>query len=123
MIGAILSWLGGGVISQIGKQLNSAYQAKLNAKNNTERLEADVTISRLEAQQAVLIAEQGSWRTSWIRPAFAAPCVFYWGKIVIWDKALGWGSTPDLSTEQHAIMGVIVGAYFLTRPFEKRGRG
>lgn len=120
MFGAILSWISGGIVGQIGEQLNTAYQARLSAKNNTERLEADVTISRLEAQQAVLIAEQGSWRTSWIRPAFAAPCVFYWGKIIVWDKALGWGSTPDLTTEQHAIMGVIIGAFFLVRPFEKR---
>jgi hypothetical protein len=113
-------FLGGGIVGDIGEQLNTAYKSKLTAKNNTEKFEADKTIARLEAQQAVLIAEQGSWKTAWIRPAIAAPFVFYLWKIVVYDKMLGLGSTPDLSTEQHAIMGVVIGAYFLTRPFEKR---
>ncbi len=115
-------WLVGGGISAIGGQLNKAYQAKLNAKNTTERIGADKLIARLEAQQAVLIAEQGSWMTRWIRPAFAAPFVIYNFKIVIWDKVLGLGVTDALSAEFWQLQMIVFGAYFLTRPFEKRKR-
>jgi hypothetical protein len=118
-VGAILSWLLGGGIAAIGKQLNAAYQAKLAAKNETERLQADMDIAQLQARQAVLIAEQGSWMTRWIRPAFAAPFVIYDCKIVVWDKVLGWGTTDNLSPEFWQLQMIVFGAFFLTRPFEK----
>lgn len=120
MLGVILNFLGGGIVKQIGKELNDAYKTKVQAKNDSERLAADVTIETLKAQRDILVAEQRHALTAWIRPAIAFPFVAYLWKIVIYDKMLGLGSTPDLSTEQHAIMGVVIGAYFLTRAFEKR---
>lgn len=120
MIGKILGWLSGGAISSIGKQLNDAYQAKLNAQNNEARIEADKRIAQLHAHEAVLIAEQGSWITRWIRPAFAAPFVIYNAKIIVWDKVLGLGATDALSAEFWQLQMIVFGAYFLTRPFEKR---
>ncbi len=120
MLGAILNFFGSGIVGQIGKQLNQAYKSKLNAKNDHERIEADKRIATLEAQQAVLVAEQGSWMTRWIRPAFAAPFVIYNFKIVVWDKVLGMGATDALSTEFWQLQMIVFGAYFLTRPFEKR---
>lgn len=126
MIGKILSWLSSnladGAISSIGKQLNNAYQAKLSAQNNDARIEADKRIAQLNAHQAVLIAEQGSWITRWIRPAFAAPFVIYNTKIILWDKVLGLGTTDALSPEFWQLQMIVFGAYFLTRPFEKRAR-
>jgi hypothetical protein len=119
MFSIILSWLTGGGIAAIGKELNAAYQAKLNAKNETERLQADMDIAQLSARQAVLVAEQGSWLTRWIRPAFALPFVIYDAKIVVWDKVLGLGSTDALSPEFWQLQMIVFGAFFLTRPFER----
>ena len=116
----IASWLLGGGIAAIGKQLNEAYQAKLTAQTTESKLEADKRIATLQAQQAVLIAEQGSWMTRWIRPAFAAPFVIYNFKIVVWDKVLGMGATDALSAEFWQLQMIVFGAYFLTRPLEKR---
>jgi hypothetical protein len=119
MFGLILSWLTGGGLAGIGDQLNKAYQAKLNAQNDAQRIEAEMTISQLTARQAVLIAEQGSWMTRWIRPAFAFPFVVYDAKIIIWDKVLGLGTTDSLSPEFWQLQMIVFGAFFLTRPFEK----
>ena len=116
----IISLLTGGGIAAIGKELNRAYQAKLDAKNDHERIEAEKQIAILEAKQAVLIAEQGNWVTRWIRPAFALPFIIYDAKIVIWDKVLEWGTTDPLSVEFWQLQMIVFGAYFLTRPFEKR---
>lgn len=117
---SIASWLLGGGISAIGKQLRQAQKDRLDAQNETERLEADMWIKTLESQRAVLVAEQGNWVTRWIRPAFALPFVLYNGKVIIWDKMLGLGVTDNLSPQYWQLQMVIFGAYFLTRPFEKR---
>lgn len=47
-----LKWLTGGGIASIGKELRSAYEAKLSAKNDAERIEADRLIATLEADAA-----------------------------------------------------------------------
>lgn len=122
MIAAILKWLTGGGISAIGAELRAAYEARLKAQNDHERLEADMAIAQLQARQAVLLAEQGSWATRWIRPAFALPFVIYDAKIIVWDKVLGLGSTDPLTPEFWQLQMIVFGAYFITRPFEKVAR-
>ena len=122
MLGVILNWIGGGVIGQIGDQLNSAYKAKLEAKNDEDRIAAEVKIETLSAQRDVLVAEQNDRLTKWIRPAFALPFVLYIWKVIVWDNLFGLGTTDPISQEMSWVMSAIVGAYFLTRPFEKRGR-
>ena len=119
MFGLVLKWLTGGGIAAIGEQLNKAYQAKLTAQNDQDRIKADMDIAQLTARQAVLISEQGSWKTSWIRPAFASLFFIYDAKIVVWDKVLKLGVTDDLSPQFWQLQMIIFGAYFLTRPFEK----
>lgn len=119
MISTILSWLTGGGIKAIGGELRAAYEAKLKAQTDAEKLKAEETIARLEAQRSVLIAEQGRWLTAWVRPAIALPFVIYIWKLVVWDKVLGQGATDDLSPQLWQMMTIIITAYFLTRPFEK----
>ena len=120
MLGWLLSWLGKGGLAAIGKELNRAYELRLNAKNDHERIEADKQIAQLQARQAVLIVEQGAWITRWIRPAFALPFILYNAKIIVWDKVLGWGVTDPLPPEYWQLQMIVFGAYFLTRPLEKR---
>ncbi len=120
MLSTILSWLSGGVINQVTDALTDAYRAKLTAQNNTEKLEAEMTISQLEARQRVLLAEQGRWYTAWIRPALAAPVVLFVWKIIVWDTILGWGVTPNPGDIVNWIVVTTIGAYFLTRPFERK---
>lgn len=119
MIGLVLKWLTGGGIAAIGDQLRAAYESKLKAQTDSEKLEADLRIEELKARQAVLIAEQGNWLTRWIRPAFALPFVIYNAKIVVWDKVLGWGVTDPLSDSFVQIQMILIGAYFLGRSIEK----
>lgn len=112
----LLNPLGG-----IAQRLVDAYAAKQNALTDRDRIEADVTIAQLQARQAVLIAEQAHWMTRWIRPAIAFPVAVYVWKIVLWDTVLGWGVTPNPGEFVNWIVVTVIGAYFLTRPFEKAG--
>ena len=113
MIAAILKWLTGGGISAIGAELRAAYEARLKAQNDRERLEADMAIAQLQARQAVLLAEQGSWATRWIRPAFALPFIIYDAKIIVWDKVLGLGTTDGLSPELWRTYWIVLGGFFV----------
>jgi hypothetical protein len=62
------------------------------------RTEDDVLTLELQGRERelstqVLIAEQGRWWTSLPRALFAYCVVIYFGKVLVWDKVLGWGST------------------------------
>lgn len=116
----MIGWLN--PLGVIADKLVGAYASRQSAKTDQERLKADVLISQLEARQNVLVAEQGSWLTRWIRPALAFPIVIYFWKIVIWDKVLGWGVTDPIGPTGEYLMAAVVGAYFVTRPFEKIGK-
>lgn len=119
MLSTILSWLAGGGISAIGEQINRWQSIKAKAQNDHERLEADKMLAELEAKRTILLAEQSSWMTRWVRPAIAFPLVAYLWKLIIFDKILGLGTTDDLSPELWKLFWIVIGAYFVTRPLEK----
>lgn len=120
MLGTLIKFVTGGGLSGIASELRLAYKDKLDAQNDEDRIRAEVSIEQLQARQAVLVAEQSNGLTRWIRPAFALPIVVYVNKIIIWDKVLGLGATDPLDERMWWLMTVVVGAYFLVRPFEKR---
>lgn len=108
MIRLLASIFGGG----IPDQLRRAYEAKLAAKNDADRIKAEIDIARLEARQASH-AIGGRWITL-VQIAFALPFVIYNAKLVIWDKVLGLGVTDPLSPELYTLQSVIVGFFFVT---------
>ena len=93
MIGGLIRFLNpfGGIVDRLA----DAYEARENAKNDRERIKADLIIEQLQSRQAVLIAEQSHWATRWIRPAIAFPVALYVNKLIIWDTILGWGVTQN----------------------------
>ncbi len=117
MIGWILQLIN--PLGRIAKELQRAYEAKLRAQNDRERIAAEMRIETLKAQRDVLVAEQRNRLTRWIRPAFAFPFIVYDFKVIVWDKVLGLGTTDALSPQFWQLQMIVFGAYFLTRPFEK----
>ena len=112
-------WLINILTGSVADKLLEAYELKLNAKTDSDKLKANLLIARLEARQEVLIEEQKHWRTSWVRPGFALSFWIYLAKVIVWDKVLELGTTDPLSPELAEIMFVVLGAYYLARPFEK----
>ena len=119
---AILNFLGNGALRTVTQGIIEARRDVQRAKNASERLEAEKAVAQLQAQQAILLAEQASWMTRPIRPLFALPFIIYNMKIVIWDKVLGLGTTDVLSSQMLQIEMIVIGAYFVGRPFEKMAR-
>lgn len=107
-------------ISAIAKGLTEAKVKSLDAETEQQRIAAEVVVDQLEARQAVLIAEQGSFVTRWIRPMFALPFIIYNFKVVVYDSVFGLGVTAELSNSYWQLQMIVFGAYFLTRGLEKR---
>ncbi len=85
MLSAILNWLGGGIVKQFTDPLLAAYQAKLNAKSDTDKLDAELTIQRIEAARDIALAEAGrAWSaTSVGRWLIVVPFGLWWSAIYL----------------------------------------
>lgn len=112
MLGTILNWLSGGIVKQFTDPLLAAYQAKLNARNDSERLEAERQISFFEGQ--IALAREAAQSDRWYSPrslmAYCATIVV--AKLLIWDTVLGWGVTENPGSMVNGIVLTIIGFYF-----------
>jgi hypothetical protein len=120
---AILSFLGGPVI----KGLIEAYNAKLKAGNVDAKIAADLAATEIAAQvsetNAILqyrIAEIGNWyEPDKLMGYFVA---IYFGKLLIFDKVMGLGTTDPLSGFSAVTSNLVVSFYFAKRGFENVAR-
>ncbi len=114
MLGAIIRWITGGGLSGVASELRQAYKDKLDAQNDEQRIQADITIKQLEARQNALIEGQMSWISKVVQAAWAAPFIIYNAKVIVWDKVFKLGVTDPLGQFEQNIGMIIVGFYFLT---------
>ena len=120
---AIISFLGGPVI----KGLIEAYNLKLKAANADAKIAADLAATEIAAQQSEIqaqtqlkIAEIGHhWE---VEKLFAYVTLLYYGKLLLWDKVLGLGSTDPLTGWALWAANLIIGFYFVKRGFENVAR-
>jgi hypothetical protein len=120
---AILSFLGGPVI----KGLIDAYNAKLKASNVDAKIAADLAATEIAAQvsetNAILqyrTAEIGHWyEPDKLMGYFVA---LYFGKLLIFDKVFGLGTTDPLAGFAATTSNLVVSFYFAKRGFENVAR-
>jgi type II secretory pathway pseudopilin PulG len=116
---SIVSWLSGGVL----EKLLDAYSKRqdTNAQIAVETIKAELETRKL--QKDVLIIEQGWWLTAAIRPLIVYPFILHIGAIALDSTfTFGWG-IAKLPSPYDQLEQAIILSYFLTRPFEKFGRG
>src|SRR5438105_862458 len=120
---AIMGFIGGPVV----KGLLDAYNAHLKATTTDKQTAADLAGKEIAAQTAEIqavaqyrIAEIGHpFEPDKLMGYFVA---IYFGKLLIWDKVLGLGSTDGLQGFAATTSNLIVGAYFAKRGFENVAR-
>ena len=120
---AIISFLGGPVI----KGLIDAYNAKLKAGNVDNRIAADLAAGEIAAQtaetQAITqyrVASLGYWYEP--EKIMGYTVAFYFAKLLIYDKCLGWGTTDPLIGWSGTVATAVVSFYFGKRTFENVAR-
>jgi hypothetical protein len=119
----LLSFIGGPVVSGLIK----AYQAKLTAGNTSEKIAADLASSEvatqhaeIEAQIRLRMAEIGRfWEPEKL---FAYVTLFFYAKVLIYDKCLGLGTTDAVSGDVATWAGLVMSFYFAKRGFENVAR-
>jgi hypothetical protein len=119
MWSAIASILAGPFINGAVK----AYQAKLASGNTSENIAKDLAIRELAVQQKEIEVD-GEYKKSlvghWYEPVnlFGYIMVFHLGKVIVYDNALGLGSTPDLGGNTAYWAGMIMLFFVGKRGFE-----
>lgn len=120
---AIIGFIGGPVI----KGLLDAYNAHLTATTTDKQTAADLAGKEIAAQvsetNAIMqyrIAEIGHWyEPDKLMGYFVAA---YFGKLLVWDKVLGLGSTDPLAGFAATTSNLVVSFYFAKRGFENIAR-
>lgn len=109
--------------------LIGAYKAKLAAGNTSERIAAELAQKELAVEQRarelatqVTLKEEGRWWTAAPRAIVCWSFALYVAKIVIWDKMLGFGTTPELAGDVAVWAGWVMSIWFGGRSLEKIAR-
>lgn len=120
---AVFKFLGG----DVAKALVESYKAKLQSATQDKTIAADLAGKEIAAQTAEInaqtqlkIAEIGHpWEPE--KLAFYVT-LFYYAKILIWDKCFGLGTTDPIYGAAAVWAGMIMGFYFTKRGFENVAR-
>lgn len=89
---SILDWLN--PLNAITDALTKAYEAKLNAANDSGRIAAQVEIENLQAKRDVLISAAVNDRPWSPRSVMSYVVCIFVLKIIVWDSVLQLGVTP-----------------------------
>lgn len=125
----MLQWIANLVTGKLLESALDAYKAKLAAGNSSERIAADMAAKELDLiareralATQVIIAEEGRWWSALPRWVMAASVAGYFGKIMIWDKVLQWGTTDPLTGDAQTLAMAVIAFYFGGRTLEKLAR-
>jgi len=125
----MLQWILSVLSAPVFNTIVEAYKAKLAATNTQDKLAVDLAVKEIEAEiaaraqaSAIIVAAQGRWWTSMIRPLAALPVVIYIWKVIVYDKVLGLGTTDAIAGDVGTWAGVIITTYFGGRTIEKVAR-
>jgi hypothetical protein len=90
MLSALASFLLKLATSGLLDKTLAALQVEANSDTERQRIDAGVAIehiraelARRQAERDVLVAEQGWWATSLMRPAFAYPLAVYYAAVIL----------------------------------------
>ncbi len=110
MLAALFSWLN--PLKPVLAALENAYQAKIKAANDAERIEADKQIAFFQGQ--IALAQTAAQSDRWWSPrslmGFSA--ALYVAKIIVFDTVLQLGVTPNPGGQVTGIVLTIIGFYF-----------
>lgn len=87
MFGMLLSWLTGGGISALGEQLRKAYEVKLRAETDEQKLAAEIDMARIDAAiRSMEAANADRWSATSIGRYLIAIPFGVWYSLIIADS-------------------------------------
>lgn len=125
MLATLLGFLGGGIVKQFTDPLLEAYEAKLTARNDHERLEADKLISQIEAARSIAVIEaHDRWSATRIGRLFiVVPYGVWWSLIFfvsIVNGLFGYDLTIlDIPPKIHDMASILIPAILIGSILER----
>lgn len=118
-----LTWLLSFVSAPLLSSITDVWKARLANQDSATKAAADLAARELAVQQAETAEMQATRRAEIGKPwepekLFAYIVVIYFGKLLIWDKVLGLGSTDPLYGDAAKWAGLVMTFYFAKRGFE-----
>lgn len=103
-----LTWLSSLLAGPVVGAVLDGYKAKLDASNSRDKLAVELAAKELEraAEDRRTLNQWGP--LSLLIFAFGAVVLFWFAKIVVWDAALGLGSTDPVNGTAGRIMELII---------------
>lgn len=124
---ALLTWLASFLTGPLLQSGVDAWKAKLQSDSDKDKIAADLAGRELIVQQREIelqtqyrIAELGRWYEPDKLMGYAV--AVYVGKLLIYDKVLGLGSTDPLGGWIEVTANLVVSFYFAKRGFENVAR-
>ena len=116
------------MLTQMANNITDLQKMKVKATSDHELAEINKQIEAVHDRRQVLIAEAGSRLNAFVRAGFTLLTFPVLAKILVWDKVVGpfvgcvgkdpagcaMFNTDALGTEIWAVIGAIIGFYFLT---------
>jgi hypothetical protein len=112
----ILSSLISGIISPITNTITAIYTKKEDVSLEKFKVDGQVDLGLIQATTALSQAQASLLGNRWIvflQVGFGLPLMIYYGKCIVWDKVLAWGSTDPLKGDIGTYSTWIVGFLFL----------
>lgn len=88
-----------GVIKPIADATVAIFTKKADVSLEKFKVDGQVDLSLVSAHVAIIQAQAELLKNKWIvwlQVGFGVPLMIYYGKCLLWDKVLGWGSTDAL---------------------------
>jgi len=125
MLATILNFFSGGIVRQFAEPLLAAYEAKLTAQNDHERLEADKLIVQIEAARSIAVIEaHDRWSATRVgRLLIVVPYGVWWSLIFfvsIINGLLGYSLTIlDIPPKIHDMASILIPAILIGSVIER----
>ena len=96
MLGTVVNWLGGGVVTKLAGQYFDHLVKKADSTVERERVQAEKQLGAIKAAaETAQVGMQSRWFWfGWL--LFVVPTGIWYAKVMLWDRVLGWGYTDPL---------------------------
>lgn len=119
MINMVLTWLGSLLGGPFAKAAVEIWKTKLELQGSQDAKAADLAAKAIDAEidgrreAAKVRAAEGAWGpTGIIMFGFGLVTLTYYGKVVVWDVMLGWGTTDAIRGAVGEWMNTIIISLF-----------
>jgi hypothetical protein len=119
LISAIIKILGAPLLGTVADIWKKKLEVETNKDNIKERLAAqalDLEVRQAELHTQLRIYQTGVWYA--VENMFGYVTLIFYSKVLLWDKALGWGTTDGLKGDIADWAGMVIAFFFAKRGVE-----